>query len=92
MAETKKIYGVYFAYTATEVGIEDSPYEYPPEAARAAGYATKGEQLNAYANTRCPASQTFEADSKEEAEAICKDFQKKFCDKAWLEKNIYPYV
>lgn len=55
-------------------------------------YDNKQAQMDAYANTMCPASQCFEADTKEEADKIVEDYKKKFQDKAWLEENIEPYI
>lgn len=93
--KTKKFYGVYFAYSQYDVfgrvEFSDKP-EYPRELARFALYSTPLAQLESYANTRCPASQTFEASSKEEVEKIVEDFKNKFEDKKWLEDNIYPYL
>ena len=66
----KKIYAVYFAYSKYEVLPEeeyDNNPTYPSGIARIRRYKTAGEQLNAYANTCCAASQMFEADSEEEA-------------------------
>lgn len=92
-----KIYGVYMAYTKYEVlpdnecNDPDIP-KYPPEIARVRMYDNKQAQMDAYANTICPASRCFEADTKEEADKIVEDFKKKFQDKAWLDKNIEPYI
>ena len=40
----------------------------------------------------CPASQLFEADSKEEIEKKIKEFNENFENEEWLEENIYPYI
>lgn len=68
-----KFYCVYMAYTKYEV--MDSSMEeydelptYPRDCARVRIYDNPSAQLDAYANTPCPASQLFEADSKEEIE------------------------
>ena len=63
---------------------------YPPELARVRMYDNKQAQMDAYANTMCPASQCFEADTKAEANKIVEDYKKKFQDKAWIEENIEP--
>lgn len=92
-----KIYGVYMAYAKYEVlpdeecNNPDVP-KYPPEIARVRMYNNKRDQMEAYANTMCPASQCFEADTKKEADEIVNDFKKKFQDKDWLEENIEPYI
>ena len=89
-----KIYGVYFAYSQREVtgNYDKSMPFYPREFARVRVYNNPTDQLEAYANTMCPASQTFEANSEEELEENIKDFNIKFEDENWLEKNIYPYI
>ena len=92
-----KIYGVYLAYSKYEVMTDEdcnNPNipKYPSEIARVCLFDNEASQVNRYANTICPASQIFEADSKEEADKKVKEFQVNFQDKKWLEKNIEPYV
>lgn len=93
--KVKKYYGVYLAYSQYDVfgrrEFNDKP-EYPRELARVRLYVTQQGQLDCYANTMCPASQTFEASSKEEVNKIVEDFKNKFEDQKWLEENIYPYI
>lgn len=52
----------------------------------------KRDQMEAYANTMCPASQTFEAETKEEFDAKVAEFKKNFEDEAWLAENIDLYL
>ena len=89
-----KIYGVYLAYSQKEVTGEYDPSipAYPSVFARVRLYDNKTDQLEAYSNILCSASQTFEANSKEEVEEIIEDFKKKFEDEEWLKKNIYAYI
>lgn len=92
-----KIYGVYMAWTKYDVlpdeecNNSDIP-KYPPEVARVRMYDNQQMQLDAYANTPCPASQLFEANTKEEANNKIEKFKKNFQDKTWLEENIEPYI
>lgn len=90
----KKIYGLYLAWHQREVyGHYDSSMpEYPKQLAKVRYYDNKLAQLEAYANTPCPASQIFEADSVGEAKKIVEEFGKNFENQEWLEKNIYPYI
>ena len=65
------IYGLYLAYTKWEVlPVEEcadpTVPRYPASVARVRAYSNKRDQIEAYANTMCPASQTFEAETKEE--------------------------
>lgn len=69
----------------------DSMPEYPREFRRVRKYHDKTSQLQAYANTPCPASQTFECE-EEELEATLNDLNAKFDDEEWLRVNIYPYI
>lgn len=66
--------------------------DYPKECARVRVYDNPGAQLNSYANTPCPASQLFEADSKEEIEKKTKEFNENFENEEWLKENIYPCI
>lgn len=92
----KKVFGVYLPYHKNEF-LEPSDEEYaemppyPKEFRRVRIYGTAQEQMSAYANTMCPASQTFECDEAE-VENVVADFDSKFADEEWLEKNIYPFV
>lgn len=92
-----KFYGVYLAYSKYEVlpdedcNNPDIP-KYPPEIARVRVYDNAHDQMEAYANTACPTSQLFEADSKEEVDQKVSELKKNFQDKEWLEKNIEPFI
>ena len=92
-SEKPSIYGLYLAYAAYEVLSEEECKDpntprYPPEIARVALYKSSFEQLNAYANTPCPASQMFTANSMEEVHEKVSEFKKNFLDPVWLADNI----
>lgn len=91
------IYGLYLAYTKwevlpTEECANPTIPRYPASVARVRAYNNKRDQMEAYANTMCPASQTFEAETKEEFDAKVAEFKKNFEDEAWLAENIDPYL
>lgn len=91
------IYGIYLAYSKWEVLPDDVCWDsmipqYPAAVARVRVYDNKHDQIEAYANTMCPASQTFEAETKEEFDAKVAEFKKNFADPKWLAENITPYV
>lgn len=90
-----KIYGVYFAYSKYEVGFEeDNPNisMYPNNLARVRTYNSAFEQIEAYANTPCAASQLITANSRKEFEEKVKQMRQNFDDPEWISKNIDPYV
>lgn len=84
------LYAVAFFYSAQEIGIESNnePFIYRGTAV----FDNKTEQIERYANTMCPASQTLEADTEEELKEKIQQLCNNFKDTAWLEKNIYPYI
>lgn len=91
------IYGLYLAYNKWEIFpdaycADPTVPRYPASIARVRAYDNKYDQTEAYANTMCPASQTFEAATKEEFDAKVAELKKNFEDEAWLAENIDPYV
>lgn len=90
------VYGLFLPYHKSEFFSYSDPCyeqlpEYPREFRRYRTYKTKNEQLNAFANTMCPASQMFECE-KDEIGSALSDLHYKFDDINWLKKNILPYV
>lgn len=95
MDKTKtKLYGVYLAYDQIEITGDFDPTKpkYPREFARVRCYDNPTDQLHAYANTMCPASQCFEANSEEEFKAKVEEFKNNFENEEWVKKNIEPYI
>lgn len=91
-----KVFGVYLPYHKDEfLDPSDEEYEqlpsYPKEFRRVRIYRTAQEQMMAYGDIMCPASQTFECDEAE-VETVVADLDSKFADEEWLEKNVYPFV
>ena len=72
-------------------GYDEVP-TYPREAARVRIYDNPSDQLNAYANIPCAASQCFEADSEEEIKQKVREFERNFENEEWLKEHIYPYI
>lgn len=91
------IYGVYLAYSKWEVlpdeicSDPDVP-RYPADCARTRAYDNKRDQMEAYANTMCPASQLFEAADMNEFNEKVAELKKNFQDEEWLKEHIDPYV
>lgn len=50
------------------------------------------DALEAYANTRCPASQLVDAPTDEELDKEIEQMRKNYQDEKWLEENLYPYL
>lgn len=48
--------------------------------------------LEAYANTKCPASQLIDADNEEELWREINQMKKNYESNEWLEENLYPYL
>lgn len=91
-----KIYGLFLPYHKSEFVEMSAPYyeqmpEYPREYRRYRIYKTKQEQLDAFANTMCPASVCFECE-KDELGGTLSDLHIQFSDSDWLKKNVEPYV
>ena len=91
----KKIYGVYFAYDAADFYpseiLDMLKTNYPSGLARICKYASKGEQLDAFANTTCPASQCITADSPKEFNEKVRQMKANFDNPEWIKVNIDPY-
>lgn len=95
LKEMNKVYGVYFAYSKYEVGFEeDNPDipKYPSKLAKVKVYSNARDQLEAYANTMCAASQMITANSRKEFDKKVKEMKENFNNPEWISKNIEPYV
>ena len=91
----KKIYGIYFAYDASDFLpdeiVDMLETNYPSGLARVHKYASKGEQLDAFANTMCSASQCITADSPKEFQEKVRQMKANFDNPEWVKVNIDPY-
>lgn len=92
----KKVFGIYLPYhkdeflEPTDEEYEDMP-PFPKQFRRVRIYGTSYEQMTAYPNIMCPASQAFECDESE-VDAVVADFDSKFADEKWLEDYVYPFI
>jgi hypothetical protein len=55
-------------------------------------YLNGTDALNAYANTRCPASQLVDGQNPEELADNMFQMIHNFNDETWLENELYPYL
>ena len=91
----KKVYGIYFAYDASDFFpdeiVDTLNTNYPSGLARIHKYASKGEQLDAFANTMCSVSQCITADSEKEFLEKVRQMKANFDNPEWVKDNIDPY-
>ena len=92
-----KLYGLYLAYSKNELLPDELAADkntplYPPKMARVRCYGTPYERVEAYANTCCPASRCFDAESEAEFTEKVEALKKNFTDEAWLKVNIHPFI
>lgn len=91
------LYAVYLPYHKSDIMPMDAEEyrnlpDYPQEFRRVRRYKNRTEQLNAYANISCAASQLIEAKDEKELMDKVKEMDKNFANEEWLKKNIYPYT
>jgi len=94
-AENKKYYCIYLPYSKWDImgeDAEESMPEYPVEFGRVRVYDNSWEQLNAYGDHPCPASQTFEAETEQEISDKIEEFRANFLNEKWLDENIRPFI
>ena len=91
-----KVYGVYFAYSKQDFFPKEVwnrfPTDYPRDIARVHMFANASQQLDAYANTMCPASQLVTANSEKEFDEKIEQLKSNFEDPKWIAVHIDPYV
>lgn len=96
-ATTKKtIYGLYLPSHKSEFLDSSHPDyaelpDYLVEYRRYRLYDNAHDQLEAYVNTMCSASQMFTCQEDELMDTI-KKLDTNFLDEKWLQENIYPFV
>ena len=90
-----KVYGVYFAYLKQDFFPKEVcnrfPTDYPRDIARVHMFANASQQLDAYANTVCPASQLVTANSEKEFDEKIEQLKSNFEDPEWVSVHIDPY-
>lgn len=90
------IYGLFCPYHKGDIlDLRDTEYhtlpDYPREFRRIRTYKSGCEMLDAYANTMCPASQTFVCEEKDYNMTV-EDLHRKFDDEEWIRRNIEPFI
>ena len=84
----KKRWALMLFYTEMELGISNKPNKWVNTAN--IFYGDGLSALEAYANTRCPASQLVDGSTPAELEKEMTDMIEHFKDEKWLEENLYP--
>lgn len=87
---TGKIFALMLFFTEVELGRSNIPNKWVNTANYILYNGT--EALNAYANTKCPASQLVDAMSPEELADKMVETINNFQDQEWLETELYPYL
>lgn len=87
---TGKIFALMLFFTEVEIGRSNQPNKWVNTANHILYNGT--EALNAYANTRCPASQLVDARTPEELADKMVETINNFQDQEWLETELYPYL
>lgn len=86
-----KKFALLLFYTAGEIGDDTLPPNV--YVLKNVLYFDNGIQaLNAYANTRCPASQIVEGSTNEELEKNIREMVINYSNEEWLNENLYPYL
>lgn len=87
---TGKLYSLMLFFTEIELGISNTPNKWVNTANSV--YLNGTDALNAYANTRCPASQLIDATSPEELADKMTEMVDNFNNPEWLDNELYPYL
>lgn len=86
-----KKYALMLFYTAGELAEETLPSN--AYLLKDIHYFDNGiEALNEYANTKCPASQLIEGNTKEELEENILKMIINYSDNEWINKNLFHYL
>lgn len=87
---TGKIFALMLFFTEVELGRSNIPNKWVNTANHILYNGI--EALNAYANTKCPASQLVDARTPEELADKMEETINNFQDQKWLETELYPYL
>ena len=77
-------------FTELEMGISNTPNKWTNVSN--IFFSNGVDALEAYANTRCPASQLVDGETPEDLEREMNDMVENYKDEKWLEENLYPYM
>ena len=84
----KKRWALMLFFTEMELGISNKPNKWVN--ARNIFYDNGFAALEAYSNTKCPASQLVDGNTPEELEKAMENMIENYKDDKWLEENLYP--
>lgn len=87
---TGRLHALMLFFTEVELGYSNTPNKWVNTSNSV--YFNGIDALNAYANTRCPASQLVEGDTPEELADNMIQMVHNFNNEAWLETELYPYM
>lgn len=86
----KKYWAVMFFNTEIELGISNQPNKWINTGN---SFFTNGlSALDTYANTKNPASQIVDGETKEELANNMEEMNNNFNNINWLNENLYPYL
>lgn len=85
-----KLHALMLFFTELELGISNKPNKWVNTSNSV--YLKGIDALNAYANTRCPASQLVDGETPEELADKMVGMIHNFNNEAWLETELYPYM
>lgn len=86
----KKYWALMLFFTEMELGMSATPNRWVNT--NNVFYADGISALNAYAETKCPASQLVDGKTKDDLQKAMEEMARNYQDEAWLEKNLYPYM
>lgn len=90
LKDRKRHWALMLFYTEMELGISNMPNKWVNVSNRI--YDRGIDALEAYSNTKCPASQLVDGDTPEELEQAMLSMIEHYKDEKWLEENLYPYM
>ena len=83
-----KYFALMLFFSEFELGISQNPDKWVH--VQTILYPDGFTALEAYANTRCPASQLIRATSEEDLRQQEEEMRRNFQDRKWLETELYP--
>lgn len=86
----KKRWALMLFFTEMEMGISNKPNKWVN--VRNIFYDSGFQAIEAYSNTKCPASQLVDGETPEELENAMLEMIEHYKDEKWLEENLYPYL
>lgn len=88
--EGKKYWALMLFFTEIETGKSTSPNKWVNT--NNIFYGDGVSALNAYAETKCPASQLVDGKTKDALLDAMVEMSENYRNEEWLEENLYPYL